>query len=62
MILVLQVTAMTVDEIIKQVNIKASGRTRYEGQEPFWDEVLVAEIERLRAENEDLLDKLHGVD
>lgn len=40
---------MTVDEIIKQVRIKASGRTRYEGQEPFWDEVLVEEIERLRA-------------
>jgi len=39
---------MTIDEIIKQVGIKASGRTRYPGQEPFWDEVLVAEIERLR--------------
>jgi hypothetical protein len=39
---------MTVDEIIKQINIKSSGRTRWDGQEPFWDEVLVAEIGRLR--------------
>jgi hypothetical protein len=39
---------MTVDEIIKQINIKSSGRTRWKGQEPFWDEMLVVEIERLR--------------
>lgn len=39
---------MLVDKIIATINTKASGRTRYEGQEPFWDEVLVAEIERLR--------------
>jgi hypothetical protein len=52
---------MTVDEIIKQVNIKSSGRTRYEGKEPYWDEVLVAEIERLQAELDyykDLVDVL----
>jgi hypothetical protein len=39
---------MTFDEILEQVNIKATGRTRWEGQEPFWDEQLVKEIERLR--------------
>jgi hypothetical protein len=39
---------MTPDEAIAIVKSKANGRTRYEGQEPFLDEVLVAEIERLR--------------
>ena len=39
---------MTADEAIKIVNIRAAGRTRYEGCEPWLDEVLVAEIERLR--------------
>jgi len=41
---------MTVDEAIAIVNSKASARTRYAGQAPFVDEVLVAEIERLRAQ------------
>lgn len=41
---------MTPDEAIAIVNSKASGRTRYAGQEPYIDEVLVAEIERLRSE------------
>jgi len=45
---------ITVDEVIKRVRIKANGRTRYEGQEPFWDELLVAEIERLREQVLDL--------
>lgn len=35
---------------IARVNERASGRTRYEGQTPFDDELLVAEIERLRSE------------
>lgn len=39
---------MTADEAIAIVRNKASGRTRFEGQEPYLDEVLVAEIERLR--------------
>ena len=39
---------MTPDEAIAIVKQKANGRTRYEGQDPFLDEVLVAEIERLR--------------
>ncbi|KKM39532.1 hypothetical protein LCGC14_1564380 [marine sediment metagenome] len=39
---------MTLDESISDVRSKARGRTRYEGQEPFRDEVLVAEINRLR--------------
>jgi hypothetical protein len=41
---------MTVDEAIKTVEVRASGRTRYMDQEPFLDEVLVGEIERLRKE------------
>ncbi len=41
---------MTAGEAIEIVRSKARGRTRYEGQEPFLDEVLVDEIERLRAE------------
>ncbi len=43
----------TIDEIIKEVRSKARGRTRYAGQEPFWDEMMVAEIERLRREVEE---------
>ena len=39
----------TVEEAIALVKSKANGRTRYEGQEPFVDELLVGEIERLRA-------------
>lgn len=41
---------MPVDEIIKNVHNMAHWRTRFEGRMPFWDEILVAEIERLRAE------------
>jgi len=43
---------MTPEEAIKIVKSKAGGRTRYEGQEPYLDEVLVAEIERLREASE----------
>lgn len=39
---------MTPEEAIKIVKEKSQGRTRWEGQEPFLDEVLVEEIERLR--------------
>ena len=39
---------MTPKEAIEIVNSKAQGRTRYKEQEDFLDEVLVAEIERLR--------------
>lgn len=39
---------MTADEAIAIVRSKSRGRTRFEGQEPYLDEVLVAEIERLR--------------
>lgn len=34
--------------IIADVRSKAQGRTRYEGQPPYVDEVLVGEIDRLR--------------
>ena len=40
---------MTVDEAIKDVESKARGRTRFVGMEPYRDEILVAEIYRLRA-------------
>ncbi len=40
---------MTVDEAVGIVKAKAAGRTRWEGQQDFLDEVLVAEIERLRS-------------
>lgn len=39
---------MTIDEIIKKVDGWANNRTRYDGQEPRWDEALVAEIRSLR--------------
>ncbi len=39
----------TVDDVIRAVHKKSEGRTRYEGQAPYWDELLVAEIEELRA-------------
>jgi hypothetical protein len=39
---------MTIDEAIAEVESRAAGRTQYEGREPPLDEVLVAEIERLR--------------
>ena len=38
----------TVDDVIREYKVIFSGRTRYEGQEPRDDELLVAEIERLR--------------
>jgi hypothetical protein len=41
---------MDVEKAIKEVEARANGRTRIEGQEPNIDEVLVAEIERLRIE------------
>lgn len=40
---------MTVDEAIATVRSRSMGRTRYAGQSPFIDEILVAEVERLRA-------------
>ena len=39
---------MSPNEAIQIVKSKAEGRTRYDGQPAFLDEVLVAEIERLR--------------
>lgn len=43
------------DAWIELVNVKASGRTRYEGQKPYSDELAVAEIEYLREQNGKLL-------
>lgn len=39
---------MTPDQALAIVASKAAGRTRYEGQEPYLDEVLAAEVRRLR--------------
>lgn len=39
---------MPVDDVIKRIEAKSSGRTRFKGQEPFWDEMLVEEIKELR--------------
>ena len=50
---------MTLDDIILNVKVRSAGLTRYVGMEPPWDEVLVAEIERLRealAEAENYID------
>ena len=41
----------TIEDVLKDWNIRASGRTRYEGQEPRDDELVLAEITRLRADN-----------
>lgn len=53
---------MNADEAIKTVNSWANGRTRYEGQRPFIDEVLVTEIERLRAECGEYETTLHAAE
>jgi hypothetical protein len=45
---------MTADEAIALVKRRAAGRTRYDGELPWLDEVLVEEVERLREENERL--------
>jgi len=42
---------MTPETAIKIVEEKTMGRTRHSGQDPFYDEVLVEEIKRLRFEN-----------
>lgn len=40
---------MTPDEALSIVDAKAAGRTRFAGMEPYADEVLAAEVRRLRA-------------
>ena len=39
---------ITINYVIAQTKSKSRGRTRYDGQAPYWDEMMVAEIERLR--------------
>jgi hypothetical protein len=51
---------MTPEEAILIVENKARGRTRYEGQEPFLDEILVEEIRRLQNEIRKLNCGLHA--
>ena len=52
----------TVDDVIADWALSQSGRTRYEGQEPRDDELMLAEVMRLRAELQRLETKadLHG--
>lgn len=43
-----KVSARTVDDVLRDYESISRGRTRYAGQEPRDDELLVAEIKRLR--------------
>ena len=45
-------TQRTIEDAIATVREKSMGRTRYEGQEPRDDELMLAEIDRLRAERD----------
>ena len=47
-------TTDRLETVLSHIRVRASGRTRYEGQLPFDDELMLAEIERLRAEIADL--------
>ena len=38
----------TIDDVLRDYDVILSGRTRYEGQEPRDDELMIAEITRLR--------------
>ena len=42
--------AMTIDDLLADIDLKAKGRTRYKGQTPYRDETLAAEIRRLRGD------------
>ena len=44
----------TIDEVLTDIRRKAVGRSRYEGQAPYPDEMLLHEVERLNA----LLDQM----
>lgn len=48
---------MTPEEAVKIVEARSCGRTRYEGKEPYIDEVLVLEIRRLQ----NIINKIKGV-
>ena len=45
-------TDRTIEDAIASVRTKVSGRTRYEGQEPRDDELMLASIDRVRAERD----------
>ncbi len=51
---------MTADELIESIKTKSSGRTRWMGSEPYPDEILVAEIEQLRADKTTLVAALQA--
>ena len=46
----------TVDDVLRDYLVIFSGRTRYVGQEPRDDELLVSEIERLRTVLQSIVD------
>lgn len=45
-----QTTPRTVDDVLRDMFVIHANRTRWPGQQPRDDELLVAEIERLRGE------------
>lgn len=51
-------STLLVDKWLIDMTSRSAGRTRYEGQEPRIDEALMAEIVRLRAQEELLVDAL----
>jgi len=54
-----ELTSMTVDQAIALVEMAAAGRTKYEGAPSRADEVLVAEVKRLRKCVTSMEDLLH---
>ena len=52
----------TVDDVIADWTLRQSGRTRYEGQEPRDDELMLAEVMRLRRQLEQVIQTADGID
>jgi len=46
---------MTVDDALAEVDNRIAGRTMYEGRKASIDEVLAAEVRRLRIERDELM-------
>ena len=43
-----QNTTTNIDDYLAEIRVRALGRSRYVGQAPYADEMMLAEIERLR--------------
>lgn len=52
---------MTVDEALKEVETLGRGRTRFQGQHVFRDEVLATEVLRLREVERELREELDAI-